>query len=162
MNGPDGGTRQCKEKKGQPGLQHPGKNEQAGNRATRTGTSGGPKLWTGTPGEEASSPGLERPGGLHKEEERAAARTSGRSVKDNMNKRKERDHVAGRGEEDRGKCGPWTGASRGRKRQEEQRKEPGVEHPGKTEQASNSAHRTGAFRGQWAETLDWTIRGRRE
>ena len=102
MNGSDGGTRQCKENKGQPGLEHPGKNEQAGNRATRTGTSGGPRPWTGTSGEEAGSPGLERPG-LHKQEEAAAARTSGRLVKDNMNKSKEWDHVDGRGEEDHGK-----------------------------------------------------------
>ena len=36
MNGSEGGTRQCKGKKGQPGREHPGKNEQAGNRATGT------------------------------------------------------------------------------------------------------------------------------
>ena len=85
----------------EPGLEHPGKTEQAGNRATRTGTSGGQKAWTGTSGEEASSPGLDRPG-LHKQEEVAAARRSGRLVKDNMNKSKERDHVDGGGEEDHG------------------------------------------------------------
>ena len=43
-------------KRKQPGLEHPGKNKQAGNRATRTGTSGGQKPWTGTSGEEASGP----------------------------------------------------------------------------------------------------------
>ena len=159
MNGPDGGTRQCKEKKGQPGLEHPGENEEAGNRADRTGTSGGPNLWTATSGEEAGSPGLERPGGLHKEEETAAARTSRRAVKDIVNKSKKWGQVGWRGEGDRGKCGPCTEASRGPKRQEDQRKEPGLEHPGKIEQASNSAHRTGASRGQWAETLEYIIRG---
>ena len=104
MIGPDGGTRQqWKEKKGQPGLEHPGENEQASNRATRTGTSGGPKLWTGTPREEASNPGFERSAELHKEEEVAGAGTSGRSVTENMNKSKERDHVGGRIEESCGK-----------------------------------------------------------
>ena len=56
----------------------------------------------------------------------------------------------------------WTGASRGPKRQGGKRKESGLEHPAKKEQAGNRAHWTGTSGGQWAETLDWTIRGRSE
>ena len=99
---------------GPPGLEHPG-----GRRDKKTGTRSpdwnirGRKYMpaTGPPGLEhpgGRNPGLEHPGkkrvaldwgvrgpGLHKKEEAAAARTSGRSVKENMNKSKERDHVDG-------------------------------------------------------------------
>ena len=44
--GTSGGTQS--DKHTEPGLEHPGKNVPAGNRATRTGTCGGQKLGTGT------------------------------------------------------------------------------------------------------------------
>ena len=75
--GTSGGTQRQADKRTEPGLEHPGKNVPAGNRATRTGTSGGQKPGTGTTGEEASGPGKERPGLLHNEEEAAVARKAG-------------------------------------------------------------------------------------
>ena len=75
----------------EPGLEHLGKNVPAGNRATRTGTSGGQMLGTGTTGEEGSGPGKERQasraehrGGGH------GGKKSGGPVKENMNRNKER------------------------------------------------------------------------
>ena len=71
--GASGGTKWQAGKQTEPGLEDPGKHVQASNMATRTGTSGRQVPWTETSGEEASGPGLERPG-LHKEEEEEAAR----------------------------------------------------------------------------------------
>ena len=102
---------------GPPGLDYPGRRRDKRTSARSPdwsirGTMY--RLATGPPGLEhpgGRNPGLEHPGkkrvaldwdppALHKEEEAAAARRSGRAVKDNMNKSKERDHVEGRGEEE--------------------------------------------------------------
>ena len=60
-----------KERKGkEPGLEHPGNNEQASNRATGLEHPGcsGQKPWTGPSRDEARSPGLGNPG-LHEGDE---------------------------------------------------------------------------------------------
>ena len=75
----------------EPGLEHPGKKTPGGNRAGRTGTSGGQKPGTGTAGEEGSGPGKERP--ASRAEQRGGGgggKKSGRPVKENMDKNKER------------------------------------------------------------------------
>ena len=84
--GASGGTKWQADKHTEPRLEHPGKSLQAGNKATRTGTSVGHKPWTGASGDEAS--GMERPG-LQKEKEEAAARKAGGQSRRKMNKSKE-------------------------------------------------------------------------
>ena len=80
QRGPLDGNIRGKQRQGdkhkEPGLEHPGETVPAGNRASRTGSSGGQKPGTGSTGDEESGP---RKGsqGQRKEEEAAAARKTG-------------------------------------------------------------------------------------
>ena len=98
LTGASGGTKWQGDNRKKPGLEHAGKEVQAGNRATRTATSGGQKPSTETSRGEARGPGLERPG-LRKGEEAAAARKAG-GQSWNTNTR-ERNRTMKRGEEKR-------------------------------------------------------------
>ena len=75
--GTSGGTQA--DKSTEPGLEQPGKNVPASNRATQTGTSGGQKPVTDASGEEGSRPGKERPGLSEDWEEVAASKAGGQS-----------------------------------------------------------------------------------
>ena len=93
------GPQRTADRRKEPKQEQPRRNEQADNRAHRSGTGGrGQPPWAGSSGNEASGPGMERPG-LRKEEE--VARTS-RKANKKKNKSMEQVRDGGRGGKRRG------------------------------------------------------------
>ena len=180
--GTSGGARRQGDKHKEPGLDHPGKKIPAGNRVTRTGSSGGLNTGTGTTGDEEGVARERRVKGG------AENKKSGRPVKENMNKSKgwkgeetKNTNREERREGDEGAARKETSGEAGRRKKEGtvSRLEhpgpgrshtatgpPGLQHPGgqadkRTEPGlEHPGKKRTRTRTSGAEALDWNVRGR--